>query len=202
MTHGGGSNGALEAGKTRGIGSSAAFAGRGRRRGSALLLAVAFGVVAAPAEPTPGNPPPAVLGAGVPAPPPAWLEKPGIDRWLAFGSYCGQLDSGISACATEAQAAARRDIPVVRVVRGTHLRFHLAFVPRHVTLTVGRAEFGATPGKVLGWRARGRGGLLRLSVDRPEGFVTYLVRVSVRPAGPQTSAAPASTANHDAGRQG
>lgn len=154
-----------------------------RRRAWAVALAaagagasVATGGLAAG---MPQGPPPSVRAPGVVKPPPAWLEKPGRDRWLAFGSFCGLARGGAVACVTEAEIAARRDVPRIRLTEGQQVWFHLGFVPQKLVLTVGEAVYRLRPGGRSPWRVRRKGGLLRIRAVRTNGYASYIAWLNV-----------------------
>jgi hypothetical protein len=90
-------------------------------------------------------------------PPPAWLEKPGTDRWLAYSSYCW-TSGGTGMCADFIAPQLRTDLPRIRVTRGTSVRFHLGFRPTSLTLArIGGRIWRLPAAAVPPWRSAGRG---------------------------------------------
>jgi len=119
----------------------------------------------------PATPPPKVTGVKA-SPPPAWAESGTRSVWAAFGSYCWK-----TACVDMIPPAGRPDLPVLHASRGAVVRLHLGFVPRAVTVTVGRTKLVATYGRngVVTWRARP--GTADVCVKGSGGSASYLVRL-------------------------
>lgn len=136
------------------------------------LLAVLTLGVACGAEAAPKPPPPTVPGVQS-APPPAWLETRGGDRWLAFFSYCWT-----STCIDSRPVEQRTDIPRIRVVRGEVVRFHLDFRPSSLTLELGAQRVRLPAQRVASWKVKGRSGVVRI-IARTKGlraeYVAHLV---------------------------
>lgn len=120
----------------------------------------------------PGAPP--QRGGG---PPPAWLEKPGPDRWLAYSSYCWTI-RGAGMCADFIAPQMRSDLPRIRVVRGTPVRFHLGFRPIALQLSRvgGRTQWRLAPARASSWRIAGPG-VYTLFARVVGGDASYVFRV-------------------------
>jgi hypothetical protein len=89
----------------------------------ALLLSLALIAIGAPlARALPPGPPPK-RGDG---PPPAWLEKRGTDRWLAYSSFCWT-----TMCADFVAPQLRTDLPRIRLARGRPFASTSASGPPH-----------------------------------------------------------------------
>jgi hypothetical protein len=133
--------------------------------------AIALTIAAAALAGRPTSPPPKVSGVKA-APPPAWVESGTRSVWAAFGSYCWK-----TACVDMLPPAGRPDLPVLRAPRGTLVRLRLAFVPRTVTVTIGKSKVPAVHGKtrVVTWRARP--GIVVVEVKGPGGSASYFVRL-------------------------
>ena len=135
------------------------------------LVALALCAPVALALP-PGAPP--QRGGG---PPPAWLEKPGPDRWLAYSSYCWTV-RGAGMCADFIAPQMRSDLPRIRVVRGTPVRFHLGFRPIALQLSRvgGRTPWRLAPARGQGVHTRCRD-LPRADARVVGGDASYVFRV-------------------------
>jgi hypothetical protein len=136
----------------------------------ALLVAASLLAVLAPLARAlpPGQPP--KRGGG---PPPAWLEKPGADRWLAYSTYCWT-----TMCADYVAPQLRTDLPRVRLTRGTTVRFHLGFRPSSLTLArIGGRSWRLPTTAVAGWQAAGPGVYLLEAVVRGGGDASYAFRL-------------------------
>jgi hypothetical protein len=140
-------------------------------------LACAWGVFAAAAVAVPPGDPP---GAGTMKPPPAWVDTPGADRWLAYSSFCWT-----SLCADYINPQMRGDLPAVAVRRGQVVRFRLGFAPKSLSLQVGDRSYELKPTRNAAWRVRGKGGVLVLfAAARKGGDASYAARLRVRAAAP------------------
>jgi hypothetical protein len=140
----------------------------------ALLLWLALIAIGAPlARALPPDPPPK-QGSG---PPPAWLEKPGTDRWLAYSTYCWTR-GGTGLCADFIAPQLRTDLPRIQVARGTGVRFHLGFRPTSLTLTrVGGRTWRLAPARVASWKSA-RPGVYVLAADVVGGDASYAFRIT------------------------
>jgi hypothetical protein len=149
---------------------------------TAAVAALALGASATAAG-WPGRPPrpsPAVAGAGA-APPPTWVESHSRSWWLAFSSYCWTA-SGRAACADFLPPQSRRDLPVVRVARGTTVRLHFGVVPSevHATLFQGLSlkHVRLRPGAVVSWRPA-RSGVFSVDIRGSAGSASYVGRLQL-----------------------
>jgi hypothetical protein len=135
----------------------------------ALLLSLALIAIGAPlARALPPGPPPK-RGDG---PPPAWLEKRGTDRWLAYSSFCWT-----TMCADFVAPQLRTDLPRIRLARGATVRFHLGFRPASLTVThSGGRSWRLPPTRVVAWRAADPGVYL-LQSGVVGGDASYAFRV-------------------------
>src|SRR5437870_9780437 len=95
---------------------------------AAVAILSAGCATASPKMAGPKKPPPEVRGVRS-APPPAWIETRGGDRWLAFSGYCWSVT-----CLDARPVAQRTDVPRIGVGRGEVVRFHLRFQPTELTL--------------------------------------------------------------------
>jgi hypothetical protein len=136
----------------------------------ALLMAAGLLAVLAPlAHALPPGPPPK-RGSG---PPPAWLEKPGIDRWLAYSTFCWT-----TMCADYVAPQLRTDLPRIQLARATTVRFHLGFRPSSLTLArIGGRSWRLSTTAVAAWRAAGPGVYLLQAGVRGGGDASYAFRV-------------------------
>ena len=108
---------------------------------------------------------------GVARPPAAYLVANSTRVPLAVSSWCWGSRCG-------APIAASTSVAVV--ARGATLRAELAFTPTRARLAVaGTPVAVATHGGELSWRATRSGGLT-LNVTGPNGWVTYVGRVTLR----------------------
>ena len=136
----------------------------------ALVVAACLLAVAAPVALAlpPGQPPKAPGG-----PPPAWLEKPGTDRWLAYSSFCWT-----TTCVDYLPPNARPDLPRLAVAAGTLVRFHLGFNPTSVELhrfgTSRMWRLAAT--RVSAWKVPSRG-IYVVAVRAGPGSASYVFRI-------------------------
>jgi hypothetical protein len=102
----------------------------------AIIVLATPPALAAGRSGTPPRPPPRLHQQG---PPPAWVETQSQSLWLAFSSYCWSHrvgDNRAAICADMMPPQSRTDLPALNVTRGRPLRFHLAFLPREVHLTL------------------------------------------------------------------
>lgn len=140
----------------------------------ALIISLAALAVCAPlAHALPPGPPPKQGGG----PPPAWLEKPGPDRWLAYSSYCWTV-RGAGMCADFISPQMRTDLPRIRVLRGSTVRFHLGFRPSSLQLSRvgGQAPWRLTSARVSSWKVA-RPGLYVLFARVMGGDASYVFRM-------------------------
>ena len=114
------------------------------------------------------------MGGAAAAPPPAWIETAGGDRWLAFGSFCWK-----TTCVDFIPPEMRPELPRLTVRRGQTARFHLGFSPRTLTLTVGTKTFRLAAKRVAAWRAV-NGGIVILNARGKEGSASYVARLRLR----------------------
>lgn len=140
----------------------------------ALVVAALAGAGCAAAKPK--EPPPRVPGVRS-APPPAWVETRGGDRWLAFSSYCWTVT-----CIDSRPFGQRRDIPRIAVDGGEVVRFHLGFLPTKLWVELGSRIYPLEARRVAAWRVRGKSGFAVLHALKAEGdgrfraeYVTRLV---------------------------
>jgi hypothetical protein len=122
----------------------------------------------------PKEPPPEVPGVRA-APPPAWIETRGGDRWLAFSSYCWSVT-----CVDSRPVEQRTDVPRIRVVSGEVVRFHLRFRPTELMLRLGSKTYPLKPERVASWRVRGPSGVADLTARAAPGSAGYVARLLVR----------------------
>ena len=135
----------------------------------ALILSVPLLALCAPLARAlpPGSPP--TQGGG---PPPAWLEKPGTDRWLAYSTFCWR-----TMCADFIAPQMRTDLPRIRVARGTSVRFHLGFRPVALQLDrVGGGTKQLAAARVSSWQV-GAPGLYLLFARVAGGDASYAFRI-------------------------
>jgi hypothetical protein len=139
-----------------------------------LFLVLAALAAAAPAAGAAPPDPPPKHGSG---PPPAWVEKPGVDRWLAFSSYCWTA-GGVGRCADFIAPQMRGDLPRIRVERGTTVRFHLGFRPTSLELerVGGRVPSRLPAARVTAWKVAGPG-VYVLFAGVPGGDASYAFRI-------------------------
>ena len=134
-----------------------------------LILSLVFLALGAPLAHAlpPGKPP--KQGGG---PPPAWLEKPSTDRWLAYSSFCWR-----TMCADFIPPQMRTDLPRIAVASGTLVRFHLGCNPSSVELSrIGGRTWRLTPARVAAWKTRGRGTYV-LQLRAGPGDASYVFRL-------------------------
>lgn len=113
--------------------------------GTTGALLVAGLATAAPKDPAPPQP----LTV---APPPAWVEAPRGDSWLAYSTFSW---NGFSL-----EIKQPLDPPTLIVRRGQTLRFHLGFKPTSALppfLDVGPATFQLTFSQTPSWRVPRKG---------------------------------------------
>jgi hypothetical protein len=137
-------------------------------------LACAWGVVAAAAVAAPSADPP---DAGSAAPPAAWLDTPGADRWLGYSTYCWTTQ-----CADYINPEMRDDLPTIAVRRGQVVRFRLGFIPTSLSLQVGGRSYELKPKQNAAWRVRGKGGVLVLFATAEGGDASYVAKLRVKAA--------------------
>jgi hypothetical protein len=143
-----------------------------------LIAAVLVTALAASAAAAPPRPPPKVGGAPG-DPPPAWIEAGGVQKWLAFSSFCWK-----TTCADFIAPAMRTDVPSLSVRRGQATTIHFPFLPKRVTVSpvtkngAGKSVRLAAARTVM-WRPKA-GGLAVISVDAAPGDASYLVRIKLR----------------------
>jgi len=123
---------------------------------------------------TPTEPPPKVPGVSS-APPPAWIETRGGDRWLAFFDYCWG-----TTCVDSRPVEQRRDVPRIKVVRAEVVRFHLRFRPTELTLRVRSKSYPLKLGRVASWRVRGTSGFVNLTARAAPGRAEYVTYLRIR----------------------
>lgn len=135
-----------------------------------LILAVCLLAVSASLASAlpPGSPP--KMGGG---PPPAWLELPGTDRWLAYSSFCWR-----TLCADFLPPQMRTDLPRVKVAPGKLVRFHLGFRPSSLSLQrVGTPRvWKLASARVSSWKVAFRG-VYVLNARQPGGSAGYAFRI-------------------------
>lgn len=142
------------------------------------IAAVLAAALAASAAAAPPGPPPKVGGAPG-APPPAWIEAGGVQKWLAFSSYCWK-----TACVDFIPPAMRTDLPSLSVRRGQAATIRFPFLPKRVTVSpvtkngAGKSVRLASARLVM-WRPRA-GGLTMIAVEAAAGDASYLVRIKLR----------------------
>ena len=143
------------------------------RRVVALLVggSLLFGVVLT-ALAVPKPPPPRVKGPVQNAPPPAWIETKGGDRWLAFSNYCWR-----TTCLDFIAPALRPEVPRIRVCRGETVRFHLGFGVRKLAVRVGTRTFPLAPSRVASWRVQGAGIAVLEAISTGNFGVDYVARL-------------------------
>jgi hypothetical protein len=135
-----------------------------------LTLTVAlFAVSASLASALPPGSPPK-MGGG---PPPAWLELPGTDRWLAYSSFCWK-----TLCADFLPPQMRTDLPRVKVAPGKLVRFHLGFRPSSLSLQRIGAQrtWKLAAARVSSWKVAARG-VYVLDAGGPGGSAGYAFRI-------------------------
>ena len=141
----------------------------------ALAVAVVVGAGCASAATTkPKEPPPTVPGVRS-APPPAWIETRGGDRWLAFTDYCWTFT-----CVDSRPLEQRRDIPRIAVPRGEIVRFHLGFRPTKLAVEQGRQTYPLKAQREATWRVRGASGLVVLQARKAGLRAAYVARLRIR----------------------
>jgi hypothetical protein len=136
----------------------------------ALIVAACLVAIAAPvALALPPGPPPK-QGSG---PPPAWLEKPGTDRWLAYSSYCWT-----TMCADFLPPNSRPDLPRIAVAPGTLVRFHLGFRPTSLQLERfgGGRTWRLARTRVSAWKVAAHG-IYVLDAHAAAGSASYVFRI-------------------------
>jgi hypothetical protein len=137
----------------------------------ALILSLTLLALSAPlARALPPGPPPKQGGG----PPPAWLEKPGIDRWLAYSSFCWR-----TMCADFIPPQMRTDLPRIRLTRGTTVRFHLGFRPSSLQLErIGRQlPWRLAAARISPWTVVGPG-IYVLNANGPAGSAGFAFRIA------------------------
>ncbi|MDX6554176.1 MAG: hypothetical protein QOD86_371 [Miltoncostaeaceae bacterium] len=144
---------------------------------AASALACAWGAFAAAAVAVPPGHPP---DAGSAAPPAAWVDMPGTDRWLGYSTYCWTTQ-----CADYINPEMRTDLPKITVTRGQVVRFRLGFAPKTLSLQVGDRSYDLHPRQNAAWRVRGKGGVLVLFATAERGDASYVARLRVRAATPR-----------------
>jgi hypothetical protein len=153
---------------------------------------------------------PAAAGAASPAPatasgpPAAWVttapgsrpDLPGLgaEQRLLLASSCWRADAGPAVCGDSPLWVG--GVPRVVAPRGARMAFRLGFAPTAVVTlradirrvrrdgrvrTVWGRVYRLGASEVVTWRVRGRGGRAVLSATAPQGTVTHLLDVVVRP---------------------
>ena len=157
-----------------------------RPRPLALVAAVAALAACGGEAPVPA--PPAGAAPSAPKsgePPSAWVETSSGSHWLGHSSYCW-LGGGSSLCADfTAPECGAKDTPDVAVADGELVRFHLGFDPKELSLTVGTGRGQAErleAGRVVEWRAHGRGELLLFATAARGGDASYVACLRPRRA--------------------
>jgi hypothetical protein len=140
-------------------------------------LACAWGAFAAAAIAVPSGDPP---DAGSAAPPAAWVDTPGADRWLGYSTYCWTTQ-----CADYITPEMRTDLPRITVRRGQLVRFRLGFRPTTLNLQVGDRTYELEARTNAAWRVRGKGGVLVLFATAEGGDASYAAKLRVRAAAPR-----------------
>ena len=109
-------------------------------------------------------------------PPPAWLEKPGTDRWLAYSTYCWTTGN-VGMCADYVSPKLRTDLPRIHVARRTTVRFHLGFRPTSLSLQrIDGPSWRLARSRVASWSAAGPGVYL-LAAYVTGGDASYAFRI-------------------------
>jgi hypothetical protein len=142
-----------------------------------IALVLVTGFVASAVAAPPG-PPPKVAGASG-SPPPAWSEAGGVQKWLAFSSYCWK-----TACVDFIPPAMRTDVPSLSVRRGEAATIHFSFLPKKVAISPVRKDGAGksvrlASARTVMWRPN-LGGLTMISVAAAPGDASYLVRITLR----------------------
>ncbi|MFN2467273.1 MAG: hypothetical protein ABR521_03970 [Gaiellaceae bacterium] len=138
----------------------------------AIATAVFLGAGCAAAAPK--DPPPTVPGV-MSAPPPAWIETRGGDRWLAFSDYCWT-----TTCIDSRPFDQRKDIPRIAVDAGEVVRFHLGFKPSKLWVERGDKTYPLRYLRVARWRVRGAGRFIELYALKTGFRAQYVARIRVR----------------------
>jgi hypothetical protein len=137
----------------------------------AVVLSAAASAATWPGPPA--APPPRVQGTS--GPPPAWLETRTRSLWLAFSSFCWR-----TVCADYLPPQSRTDLPVLRIRRGTLVRFHFAFAPTQLKVTtfVGTTSKRQplAPARTVQWRPR-QAGVVSFDTRGALGSASYVVRL-------------------------
>jgi len=117
-----------------------------------------------------GTAPPTAPELGERGPPPAWIETAEGSRRLAFSSYCWRFgDTGLCADYVQRSCGKKGHPPIVRVVEGEAVRFHLGYEPSEVSVNMEGIDASREPE----WRVTHDGALALFTKGSP-GDASYV----------------------------
>lgn len=142
----------------------------------ALVLFAASGSLATggPSPPAPPGPP-----QSVGAPPRAWVETERGSRWLGYSSYCWR--GGLCVDFVGPSCEDHGHTPRLVLRKGEHVRFHLGFDPRQISLafspsatTPAAKPVALTVSRTPSWLANRAGAFTLFAASKGGGDASYV----------------------------